>query len=501
MIVSKPCIHPECPEREGFIRGQYQSVEFIREIPVTKPPHKSQSTADLMDGSHSPGRPRGKTISYSQSRGSDAKGEHIDVPEDDEAESNPVEWIMLTRSDPGGSVPRFMVERGTPGSIVADASKFLDWACSTTPEELDNNTEHFEHKEVEKVPDSQPRPTHTTKVLHDYETNGHLSGIGNARAPPRQDIPSRPEEQTHETPPTDDGGAGGGILGMVTGVVGAAGGFVAAHAPAVIANHLPGYEPAADEVYERPAPTMRRFSTSTIDSASSVGSFVSADEGKREPSPRESLGDVSINSTSSFIRDRPDSEQAKELRKLEERKRKLDEKLAKTRERELSKKSELTEKEAEEIAKAEEKHKKEVAKQEEKYRRELAKLEAKREKEERKAAEKRKKAQDKDEKARLTRELAEMKAERDILRVERDLLRKSMGELQAENTALAARLGKLGPTGEQVLKEVKDDVSSGGRLRASSLSRMIGGGRPSSLRSVDGAVATSVKESHAPPPL
>lgn len=45
-------------------------------------------------------------------------------------EQNPVEWIMITRSDPGGSVPRWMVERGTPGGIVRDAEKFFNWAAA-----------------------------------------------------------------------------------------------------------------------------------------------------------------------------------------------------------------------------------------------------------------------------------------------------------------------------------------------------------------------------------
>lgn len=44
-------------------------------------------------------------------------------------EQNSVEWIMITRSDPGGSVPRWMVERGTPSGIIKDAERFLDWAA------------------------------------------------------------------------------------------------------------------------------------------------------------------------------------------------------------------------------------------------------------------------------------------------------------------------------------------------------------------------------------
>ncbi|PLB46796.1 hypothetical protein P170DRAFT_311439, partial [Aspergillus steynii IBT 23096] len=90
MMISKPCLHPDVPPSQGYIRGQYESVEFIREIP--------------------PGQ---------------------DDVEDDE-ESNPVEWVMVTRSDPGGTIPRWMVEKGTPKSICADAGKFLDWACKET---------------------------------------------------------------------------------------------------------------------------------------------------------------------------------------------------------------------------------------------------------------------------------------------------------------------------------------------------------------------------------
>ncbi|QRD89000.1 hypothetical protein F9C07_2060132 [Aspergillus flavus] len=88
MMVSKPVEHADAPPCQGYIRGQYESVEFIREIPVKR------------------------------GGGGDAQGE-----------TNPVEWIMVTRSDPGGNIPRWMVEKGTPKSICSDAVKFLDWAC------------------------------------------------------------------------------------------------------------------------------------------------------------------------------------------------------------------------------------------------------------------------------------------------------------------------------------------------------------------------------------
>ncbi|KAL4997277.1 hypothetical protein BDV10DRAFT_195182 [Aspergillus recurvatus] len=88
MMVSKPVEHPDAPGGEDYIRGQYESVEMIREILVDK------------DGSDT----------------------------DADSDSNPVEWTMVTRSDPGGTIPRWMVEKGTPRSICTDAAKFLEWA-------------------------------------------------------------------------------------------------------------------------------------------------------------------------------------------------------------------------------------------------------------------------------------------------------------------------------------------------------------------------------------
>ena len=48
--------------------------------------------------------------------------------EEEEEVEMAIEWLMVTRSDPGGSVPRFMVEKGTPGGIVSDAGRFLKWS-------------------------------------------------------------------------------------------------------------------------------------------------------------------------------------------------------------------------------------------------------------------------------------------------------------------------------------------------------------------------------------
>jgi hypothetical protein len=490
MVISRPCNHPETQPREGFIRGNYESVEFIREIPLKKGFRKSASTTNLpaqrnRSGStlgreailrnatknHSPpnsenglrtsdegaaahsetdltpheGRARGKTISYDMSRSSDAKRSSTDDgQQEDESECNPVEWIMITRSDPGGSVPRFMVERGTPGGIVADASKFLNWACAKDLEDLESDDESGDDTEKAERHD---HPHRHESDLPNYQTNGHLAGI---------------EEKPTPTDEVQDPVAyhqNGGLYGMAAGLAGAAGGYIASHAPAIISDHFPGH--ATEEANGTPT---RRDSTSSIGSASSAGSFASALEGLEG----ENCKDIDASSTKT-AESKAVSQQDKELQKLEERKRKLDEKLSKAREKEINKKNEDTAKEEEAIRKAEEKHEKEVKRQEEKYKKEVEKLEKKKEREQQKAEEKKRKIIEKDEKTKLLRELEELKAEVGVLRKEKDILRGQVGDLQAENTALAAKIGKLGSQGEQVLMDVRAEVGRTGRLRASSL--------------------------------
>lgn len=518
MVISRPCIHPDTPPRDGYIRGQYESVEFIREIPLKKGPQKSASTTNLGNhgnsrersasmlgreavlrnaknhhsaptsehGGESPpnseeaadadssrktsddsGRPRGKTISFDKSRGSDAKGESMDIPrDDDESECNPIEWIMITRSDPGGSVPRFMIERGTPGGIVADASKFLDWACAKDIEDLVNDGK----EDAEKGEGDEENPEQKAskleqhnheKDLHNWQTNGHLAGIE------EQATPTEEKPQSQVEPATSNSS---GLYAMVAGAAGVAGGYIASHTPAIISDHLPHL---TEEQNHIESPT-RRDSISSVSSVSSTGSFASALEKRATMDPDADGSSMrTTDSTDLTVHD-------KELQKLEEKKRKLDEKLNKAREAELSKKREDTAKEEEAIKKAEEKHEREVKKQEEKYKKEVEKLEQKKEKEARKAEEKKRKLAEKDDKVRLMRELEESKAEVGVLRKEKEILRGQVGDLQAENTALAAKIGKLGG-GDEVLRAVREEVGKGGRLRASSLKGL---GRTGSFRTL-----------------
>lgn len=542
MVISKPCIHPDCPPREGFIRGEYESVEFIREIPIK--PKRSISTTDLLkagksrptsspvnkdailrnasqksrtfplhqDGASdnqlsedghaahsseseqgekaSEGRRRGKTISFAESRGQTAKGEQLDTHqgEDDEAETNPVEWIMITRSDPGGSVPRWMVERGTPSSIVADAGKFLDWACRTEHPPLED--EDVVHRaNGEDV-------AHEEKDLRDYQTNGHLAGlIGNSDDAnvPRQDPLVEPSQQTATAP------VPGGIF---QNLAGAAYAGLESYAPKAVVDYLPGHqgqtEPSSPPKVEAPMVNGQKDKddASSLTDTSSIASFASADSHFGDEDGEERS--ISSKTTSSNNKDSPLTSQDKELAKLNERKKKLDERLAKTREKEMKDREDLTSKEQAAIKKAEEKHAKEVAKQEERYKKEVAKLEAKKSKEAAKLAERRKKAEDKDEKAKLLREKDEIKAELDVVKKERDILQGQVGELQRENTALAARLGKV-DNGKSFLKEVREELlraRKGTRSRSSSLESGGGSGKVGGARSRESTIlgqASSLK--------
>ncbi|KAL3428429.1 reticulocyte-binding protein 2 like protein a [Phlyctema vagabunda] len=502
MVISKPCSHPDAPPKDGFIRGQYESVEFIREIPLKKPT-KSASATNLSNGnghveqnglepgstgssgvSRADSRARGKTISYAGSRGSEAKGERFDTPrEDDESEQNPVEWIMITRSDPGGSVPRFMIERGTPSAIVSDASKFLDWACGKDMDDLQPEDEDSVAPEQQTADEGVQHPRHERHSL-DYNAESHLAGLDGSTEKSKSSSPGAPLPQPPETVATN----GGGLYGMVTGAAGAAGAMIAAHTPAMISSHLPGgtAQPTPESDI---AASPRRDSLSSIASTSSVGSFTSAlTHTHLSHQPTNDAGSVRTNSES-VTRSRASSHQEKELQKLEDKKRKLDEKLNKSREKELNRKSDDTVKEDEAIKKAEERHERELAKLEAKKEKELAKLEAKRRKEELKAEERRRKSQEKDDRVRMARELDEVHAEVALLRKEKDILRSQVGDLQAENTALAARLGRLGVQGDQVLREVRAEVDKAGRFRASSIKGM-GLVRSSSFKSV-AAVSTA----------
>ncbi|KAL9618046.1 MAG: hypothetical protein Q9204_008439, partial [Flavoplaca sp. TL-2023a] len=423
MVISKPCIHADCPPRDGFIRGQYESVEFIREIPIKNnksSPTKSSSTSDLLKlrqsstapldmeaaltrsaqhtldrgGSgeemlasmdtddHVPlakdilvqeGRKRGKTISFAESRGSQAKGEEMDNPHDevDElAEQNPVEWIMITRSDPGGSVPRFMVERGTPAGIVSDASKFLDWACKK-----DHPVQNDYDEEESQGITQQNDQTATSEKSH---TNGHLVDMEGVPESTESSVTltdrnARDEEGLVPEPAQQSG--------IISTVANAALAGIESYTPQSVIDRLPGHQQEdTDSTAVSKAPP--KFPQSGVEfgskrvsiaSTSDSVSFASAEEGFDDASSESPKSIKSATQTNLNV-----TREDRELTKLQQRKRVLDEQLARIREKETKDKEELTSKEEERIRKAEEKHARETTKQEQRYQKELARLEAKR---------------------------------------------------------------------------------------------------------------------------
>ncbi|KAH0563541.1 hypothetical protein GP486_001897 [Trichoglossum hirsutum] len=510
-LISKPCVHPNCPPREGFIRGQYESIEFIREIPLkqrsgssspnsprkgrsransaatgggaatrntrkmnTFPVHSEASSNSLGGGSPriganangtadggaqekkvSLGEPSREIVEREQAN-IHKKDNKNDSDAEDEFETNPVEWVMITRSDPGGSVPRWMVERGTPSSIIADAVKFLDWACQK--EHPDSGSE-----EGDSVDHDHPHH-HEGDGDHAWHTNSHLAGLGATEVS---------ERGVSVLPGDGLAPVSGDAKEMPSVVTGAAVPGISAVTPAIVMNHLPGHRTPPEEKdtggKQFDIQKQAAADTESDSDSSSLNSFITATgfaEGNGSCDEAESNYANSFITTSSANKDEMVGYE-KELTKLNERKKRLDEQLAKTRARDEKRASEVTAKEAGRLTKAQEKHNREVSKQEEKYKREVQKLEAKKAKEARKAEERRKKQEEKDQKQKMQLERDEMKAELALLKKEREILIAQVGELQAENTVLTAKLGKLG--GGNLVAELKNEVGRAGRLRARSL--------------------------------
>ncbi|KAJ5185234.1 hypothetical protein N7472_010074 [Penicillium cf. griseofulvum] len=119
IMISKPCDHPDIRHKPGYTRGEYESVELIREIP---------KKAGSGGSSPSQGSKKNGGSLSSNLQCPERLPEQNVAGDDEDEEMNPVEWIMVTRSDPGGNIPRWMVDKGTPRSVGTDAAKFINWA-------------------------------------------------------------------------------------------------------------------------------------------------------------------------------------------------------------------------------------------------------------------------------------------------------------------------------------------------------------------------------------
>ncbi|KAI1335480.1 hypothetical protein F5Y15DRAFT_397464 [Xylariaceae sp. FL0016] len=478
MFVSKPCVHPECPQRQGIIRGQYESVEFIREIKIGRPPRKARSSTDLFSDDaaaaakhvveelgkeavmrlahqaaaapsrgEDQGRPRGRTISHG--------GVEDNQLKDDDCKTM-IEWLMVTRSDPGGNVPRFLIERGTPAGIAGDASKFLNWISSKSLDDFANDdhvdtklkedASYAEEKAHEKnLPTAEP----TTNLINDTTTRHGSATI---------------QDFDDETPGPS------GFYGMIAGALG----IVASAAASRIPNPF-GSTQGGD--------TDSDMSSEPSDDSSSIHSFHSfeaaQDDGSSSKSPelentRTSApngGDAaeSTHSTESgTLSTRASTQHEKALRKLEERHRKADEKLQRAQERARTKKDNEAQRDEVAAKRLKEKHERDMAKQEERYQQQLRKLEAKQANEQKRAEERKRKQMEREEKASLAMEIEKVRAERDLAMKQLEILRETVGDLQAQNTKLVAQLGREGipvdaglGSGAPVLRKAATDLPNG----------------------------------------
>ncbi|KAF2738739.1 hypothetical protein EJ04DRAFT_549654 [Polyplosphaeria fusca] len=442
MVISIPVTHPEAPPRDGLVRGYYESIELIREIPLKAHDNPSTSTPDLLSHEHQKGRDRGNTIGFAESRGTNAKGEKIDRvenPNEHDPETNPVEWIMITRSDPGGGIPRFMVERSTPSSIVQDAEKFLNWACST---------ESFPtHDEAMAIAEDAVRKSFDQRSFSISASNGILAGVGTS-------IVDKPMTGSHRrvSRAETDGEERAGVLQSV-------------------ASAIDGYIPDSMN------PLQRTDSHSSSTTESSVDSFASAEQFNTAPDglPIDDMPTPSTASEKTMPLSPSDSGGAtqnsamnRELQRIEQKRLQLREKLDQAREKQSKETQDTSLRSAKELEKATEKHNRERKKQEDRFTKEVQKLEARRERETKKLLERQRKEADKNILLKAQRERSEWKERAELAEKENNLLKEQIGELQRENTALVANMGRT-DSGREILKKVREEVEGkAARDRASS---------------------------------
>jgi len=454
MLVSRPCEHPECPTRQGFIRGTYESVEFVREVPVEKPLRRTRSSNDMRNGevliangvddgeclnkeavlrAALAGRAvadgAAKAVAFTDSlQAKTAASSPGPSGDEDEEADTAIEWLMVTRSDPGGSVPRFMVEKGTPGGIINDAGRFLTWVTQKSEEELraamDAGVDELDEPEANSPDEKKP------------DTNG--------RQPSFKATVRSPTDEATETasqdiaPPT-------GFYGMIASALEAAGSVVISRMSSLAGSARS--ESDLDDELDSESDTASELSYRSAEEGDSL-SQPALNDIKDSPSiPDIASSARSVRSTlssGSQAVPAPDPHNNKELRRLQERRQRAHDKMTKAQERLVAKRRDNDSDKAQEAAlvKLREKHEREMAKQEEKFQRDLLRLQEKRAAERRKAEDRRRKAEEREDRRNLQAELEKTRAERDMALREIEILKEQVGALQSQNTMLVATLGK-----------------------------------------------------------
>lgn len=394
VTISRPSHHKDAQPRTGLVMGTYESVELVREIPLYP----------------------------------------------DHPESNPVEWTMITRSEPGGGIPKFLVERGTPGSIVADVAKWLQWAIDKG--DIDPLDEGEEEAHIAIAKEQSAQDEHDSPTNNTVEANKSID-----QAQPTQNTAGGPL----------------GYLAMARDFVqDKASGYLPYFAPRVVTtsdeDESSSLSASSDEDGETTYASADEATTTPLHVKSRANhlphaSVDSGDATSLDASPsasteaivadleaRRAAGTSSLNS------------HEKELLKLSEKRRTLDARIAKSRADDEARAHAMTSKEATLNARAAERHEREVQKQERRYREQLDRLEQQRAKEARKIEERRRKAEANDEVRRLRAERDDYRERCTVVERENDVLRRQTEALQRENTALVAGLGGLGLPGEDVVR-------------------------------------------------
>lgn len=449
MLVSRPVEHPDCPPRSGFIRGVYESVEVIREVPVVKPLRRTRSSGDWAehdgkDGKDAALRSAKKAIEERQ----DSEEEDVEMA---------IEWLMVTRSDPGGSVPRFMVEKGTPGGIVNDAGQFLKWFEAQQQRSDDDETavdgdHEGEGEEVSKAEGKKPEKIENggavdSSVLNQLRDTDHNGEVHHH------------DKRGEVTPPS-------GFYGMIASALGAAGSAVASRVATLAGSTIATEDEESlsnDDDDESDTSSELSFASASEghnaeggggdDDVTAAGLLSKADSHNDVASTLSSVSPSSLHSNDDNNSVAHTSHSAslssqheKELKKLQDRMKKAQAKLERSHQRRHHNHHKESDEAKEEAAlqRLKEKHEREIAKQKEKYEREVRRLAEKKQQEEKKKEEKRRKMQEREERADLAMELERTRAERDVAKKEIEILRGQVGDLQRENTMLVARLGKMG---------------------------------------------------------
>ncbi|KAI0431415.1 hypothetical protein F5Y09DRAFT_304854 [Xylaria sp. FL1042] len=422
MLVSKPCTHPECPERQGFVRGYYESVELIREITVGNPSHNVTSSSNSASED-----PSLSTTSNSGNISKESVVSQNGEPRGNEDESHEegdstIEWIMITRSDPGGSVPRFIIEKKTPDGIANDANKFFHWISSEKFEMLlRDNFETMPHED-RTASSAIPIPNASETLSNSISTSPN-----NVRGKPDTMTAQQEDSENVRSP------GPGGVYGMISGAL--------STVASAAASRLLGPPEEDDSESEVSTPDVS-------DGASSIRSFHSFNVAPPAKAAEDEEPAISISSGTGgdSVHSAPSPHQEKELKKLEQRRQKAEEKMRRAEERALAKKNDDAQRDQLALQKLREKYERGIAKQEEKYQRERQKLEAKRAAEERKAEARRRKQLERDDKANLALELDKARTERDGALKEIEVLKEQIKQHQAVNAKLVARLYREGIT-------------------------------------------------------